>query len=209
MSNNYPAKYAGTCGPFDSSSHIVSLVHPMLKETLTKALNWGLMMSSVRTYLSRIRAAHIHRGFQNDWIWLVLYFVQRTSQVPPHYHDTGQMLKEKLVASPWRQEKRSSGWPPALPPMVPWGWSVNNLLALDNFSFKKLWIFASVRGQFQCIKYFIGSRCTTGNLWSREPISGGSVTDPQGAQGVGNLQIKSLLGAFQECWLRSIFFVSG
>ena len=121
MSNNYPAKYAGTCGPFDSSSHIVSLVHPMLKETLTKALNWGLMMSSVRTYLSRIRAAHIHKGFrmiESGWCFIGLAAIGK-SQVPPHYHDTGQMLKEKLVASPWRQEKRSSGWPPALPPMVP------------------------------------------------------------------------------------------
>ena len=81
----------------------------------------GLMMSSVRTYLSRIRAAHIHKGFrmiESGWCFIGLAAIGK-SQVPPHYHDTGQMLKEKLVASPWRQEKRSSGWPPALPPMVP------------------------------------------------------------------------------------------
>ena len=164
MSNNHPAKYAGTHGPFDSSSHIVSLVHPMLKETLAEALNcsqsdaswkqynsvirslqtseqdsgmdfnlpWsevqlinyivlqakrGLMMSSVKTYLSRIRAAHIHSGFrmiESEWCSMLFkgLAVIGKSQVPRVAMTPDKMLrlKEKLVASPWRQEKRRLFW---------------------------------------------------------------------------------------------------
>ena len=77
----------------------------------------GIMMSSVKTYLSRIRAAHRFKGYkmvESEWTCMLYKGLgalgkpqtPRLAMTP----DKLQLLKSRLAASSWRGEKRRLFW---------------------------------------------------------------------------------------------------
>ena len=77
----------------------------------------GIMMSSVRTYLSRIKAAHRFKGFkmvESEWTCMLYkgFGVLGKPQTPrmAMTPDKMYLLKSILAASTWRGEKRRLFW---------------------------------------------------------------------------------------------------